>query len=260
VATRTRNARGRDGSAKKTFVYGLAAVYVSRKTAQEPMAKPRTFSFFGRVGPFGPRAIASFILVGAVACSGPGPRPKDDLVRQGSIFLDPETLEPYSGTIFTTFQGSPPRIEQRVSLRDGHYDGPFEWYFGRGQLSLRELYRDGRKEGPYEWYFESGRLYERGTYRNGTLEGPYEAFWESGDLYEKGTYLSGVFHGPREWYLDDQLIELVTYDHGRIEGPYERYTAEGSVDLKGTLHDGQPCGTWSENGLTITYPSCIDAT
>ena len=213
--------------------------------------------------PVGPRAFVSFILLvllGAVGCTGPIPRPKDDLVRQGRVHLDPQTLEPYSGTVFTTFQGSPPRIEQRMSLRDGHYDGPFEWYFGRGQLSLRELYQDGRKEGPYEWYHESGQLYERGTYRNGRMEGPYEAYYESGDLYEKGSYFAGAFHGPRQWYHDDRLIELVTYEYGRIEGPYERYTADGSVDLKGLLHDGQPCGAWLEDGATITYPNCADET
>jgi antitoxin component YwqK of YwqJK toxin-antitoxin module len=196
------------------------------------------------------------LLGAALGCSEPNPRPKDDLVRQGTLYLDPATLEPYSGTVFTTFQGSPPRIEQRASLRDGHYDGPFEWYFGKGQLSLRELYRDGRKEGPYEWYFESGRLYERGTYRNGRLDGPYEAYYESGDLYEKGSYLAGTFHGPREWYLDGRLIELVTYVGGRIDGPYERYTEHGVLDLKGMLENGQPCGTWLEDGGEITYPSC----
>ncbi len=203
------------------------------------------------------RAVASLILLCTLGCSEPDPRPKGDLVRQGGLYLDPVTLDPYSGPVFTTFQGSPPRIEQRASLRDGHYDGPFEWYFGKGQLSLRELYREGRKEGPYEWYFESGRLYERGTYRSGLLDGPYEAYYESGDLYEKGTYLAGSFHGPREWYLNDRLIELVTYENGRIEGPYERYTETGDLDLKGTLQDGQPCGTWLENGATITYSGCV---
>jgi antitoxin component YwqK of YwqJK toxin-antitoxin module len=217
-------------------------------------------SLLQRTRPLGLRVALSFILVGAVGCGPATPRPKDDLVRQGSVYLDPETLEPYSGTVFTTFQGSPPRIEQRVSLRDGHYDGPFEWYFGRGQLSLRELYQDGRKEGPYEWYFESGQLYERGTYRNGMLDGPYEAYYESGDLYEKGTYLAGAFHGPREWYLADQLIELVTYRHGSIDGPYERHAEDGAIDLQGMLHDGQPCGAWLEDGETITYPTCTDET
>ena len=209
-----------------------------------------------QVGQHGSRAVLSLILVGALGCAEPNPRPKGDLVRQGGLYLHPETLEPYSGPVFTTFQGSPPRIEERASLRDGHYDGPFEWYFGKGQLALRERYRDGRKEGPYEWYFESGELFERGTYVNGLLEGPYEAYYESGDLYEKGTYRRGAFHGPRQWYHYDQLIEMVTYVDGRIYGPYQRYTEDGELDLAGTLRDGQPCGTWLEGRVTITYPSC----
>lgn len=220
------------------------------------MTRPRHPKFPPHTGPFSPGAVVSLILLGAIGCSEPNPRPRGDLVRQGSLYLSPETLEPYSGPVFTTSQGSPPRIEQRASLRDGHYDGPFEWYFGKGQLSLRELYRDGRKEGPYEWYFENGQLYEQGTYVNGMLEGPYQAYYESGEIYEKGTYRGGAFHGPREWYLDDQLIELVTYVDGRIEGTYERYTEDGALDIKGTLRDGLPCGAWLEDGATITYPSC----
>ncbi|MGE0160753.1 MAG: toxin-antitoxin system YwqK family antitoxin [Gemmatimonadales bacterium] len=199
------------------------------------------------------------LLLVAAGCGEPPARPKSELLRQGSLYLDPVTLEPYSGAVFTTFAGSPPRIEQRASLRDGHYDGPFEWYFGKGQLALRELYRDGQKDGPYEWYFESGRLYERGTYVNGRLEGPYEAYYESGDLYEKGTYRAGAFHGPREWYLDGRLIELVTYADGRISGPYERYSETGELDSSGVLLDGLPCGDWLEGATRILHPPCVES-
>jgi hypothetical protein len=204
------------------------------------------------------RGVACALALVAYGCDEPVARPKSELLLQGSLYLDPATLEPYSGPVFTTFGGSPPRIEQRASLRDGHYDGPFEWYFGKGQLALRELYRDGRKDGPYEWYFESGRLYERGTYVNGRLDGPYEAYYESGDLYERGTYRAGAFHGPREWFLGGRLIERVTYADGRISGAYERYDENGGLDLSGTLLDGQPCGTWLEGRVTITYPVCSE--
>jgi len=200
---------------------------------------------------------AAVLVLGALGCAEPGARPKDDLLLEGSLYLDPETLEPYSGPVFTTLPGSSSEIEQRASLRDGHYDGAFEWYFGEGRLALRELYRDGKKDGPYEWYFESGRLYERGTYVNGVLEGPYEAYYESGNLYERGTYRSGAFHGPRAWYLGGQLIELATYVEGRLEGPYERYKETGEVELKGMLHDGQPCGAWLEqSGAIRQHPPC----
>jgi MORN repeat variant len=201
--------------------------------------------------------VATFVILLSVAgCSIQEPLPKDELVRQGGVYLHPVTLQPYSGPVFTTFAGTPARVEQRASLRDGHYDGPFEWYFGQGQLSLREVYRDGKKDGPYEWYFESGKLYEKGTYQNGVLEGPYEAYYENGQMHERGVYRAGAFDGPREWYLGSQLIERATYRDGRIDGPYERYTERGELDLSGTLQDGEPCGGWLEAGARIEYPPC----
>ena len=222
------------------------------------MASPTSPTRSGARRLVGPGA-GLLVALAALACHEPPARPRDDLLRRGSLYLDPATLEPYSGAVFTTFEGSPDRIEQRASLREGHYDGPFEWYSGEGQLALRELYRDGTREGPYEWYFESGRLYERGSYVEGLREGPYEAYYESGDLHEKGTYWAGAFHGPRAWYLDHRLIEVVTYAHGRVSGPYERYTAGGEIELRGTLRDGLPCGAWLEHGMTIAYPACEES-
>ncbi len=196
------------------------------------------------------------VLVAALGCSGPEPRPREELVRRGDVYLHPTTLRPYSGPIYTTFAHAPLEIEKRASLREGHYDGPFEWYFGNRKLSLRETYRGGTKDGPYEWYFESGELYERGTYVSGLREGPYEAYYQTGHLYERGSYRRGEFHGARQWFLSDQLIELVTYHEGRIDGPYERYGTDGGLELKGHLQDGEPCGPWLERDRTVTYPRC----
>ncbi|HUF75803.1 MAG TPA: hypothetical protein VMM35_05975 [Longimicrobiales bacterium] len=208
------------------------------------------------MAPSANRTALLVVLVLSNGCSEPEPKPVDELLRQGDVFLHPTTLEPYSGPVFTTFADAPLRIEKRASLREGHYDGPFEWYFGNRQLSVRENYRAGMKDGPYEWYFESGELYERGTYENGLQEGPYEARYETGQLYEKGTYRKGEFHGLRQWFLAGQLIEQVTYVHGRILGPYARYTAEGELDLEGWLQDGQPCGRWLEGQATVVHPPC----
>jgi hypothetical protein len=196
------------------------------------------------------------VLLQGIGCSAPDPRPTDELIREGDTYLHPTTHEPYSGPVFTTFAHAPLQIEKRASLREGHYDGPFEWYFGNRQLSVREVYRGGLKDGPYEWYFESGRLYEKGTYVDGHLEGPYQAYYETGQLYERGTYRDGEFDGPRQWFLAEQLIEQVTYVRGRIRGPYERLGADPSLDLKGWLEDGQPCGAWAEGEVTVTYPPC----
>ncbi len=203
--------------------------------------------------------VAIGVLLVGTACTEPEPRPVAELLRQGDVFLDPDTFEPYSGTVFATFDDQPLVIAQRLSLRDGAYDGPYEAYFENRQLSAKEMYENGVKHGPYEWYFENGRIFEEGTYHDGHLDGKYRAYWDSGDLYEDGTYNHGEFEGPRKWYLDGRLIELVTYRNGVMDGPYERYSEDGTLDMQGSLLAGAPCGVWKEGPATVRYPSCSDS-
>lgn len=198
----------------------------------------------------------ALVVAALTACSGANERPVDELVRVGDVFLDPETMEPYSGLAFATFDDQPSVVAQRLSLTEGAYDGPFEAFFRNQRLSSKEIYREGVKHGPYEWYFENGQLFEEGTYQDGRLDGPYRAYWENGDLYEEGTYRDGRFDGPRRWYLDGRLVELVTYRNGVIDGLYERYLEDGTLDLKGMLSNGEPCGMWIEDDRAIPYPSC----
>jgi MORN repeat protein len=209
--------------------------------------------------PLLPRSVPNFavlaLVIIATAC-GSDARPVEELVRSGDRFLEPETMLPYSGLAFATFQGQPSVVAQRLSLRNGAYHGPFEAYFQNRKLSSKEIYENGVKNGPYQWYFENGQLFEEGTYEQGRLEGPYRAFWETGELYEEGTHRKGVFDGPRRWYMDGRLVELVTYRMGEMEGLYERYLEDGSLDLKGMLFAGNPCGMWIEGDRTIDYAVC----
>lgn len=169
------------------------------------------------------------VVVASTACTGGGPLPVETLIRKGDVYLDPETLELFSGPAIVTFAN---------------------------RLASRETYHDGVKHGPYEWYFENGRLFEKGTYHDGHLDGRFYAYWGSIDLYEEGAYLHGEFDGPRTWYFAGELIELVTYRNGIIEGAYERYGEDGKLKLKGTLIGGEPCGTWFEGSERISYPAC----
>lgn len=196
------------------------------------------------------------LLAVTTGCERSTERPVDDLVRQGNVFLDPETMEPYSGLAIATFDDGRGAVSRRLTLRDGTYDGPYEAFFENRRLSSKEIYRDGVRHGRYEWYFENGQLFEEGTYVEGTLEGPYRAYWENGDLYEEGSYRGGRFDGPRRWYIGGRLVELVTYRDGVIDGLYERYLEDGTLDLKGMLREGTPCGMWIEGDHTIPYPAC----
>ena len=140
----------------------------------------------------GGAALIALGLATLAACSTEG-RPFEELVRDGDRYLSPETLEPYTGTAFATFEGQAGVLVPRSRLFDDAYDGPFETVFADQKLSAKEVYADGVLHGPYEWYFESGALFEQGMYKNGKLEGPYRAYWENGDLYEEGSYRAGLY-------------------------------------------------------------------
>jgi len=189
------------------------------------------------------------------ACSGLDERPAGTLVIRGGIYLNPETLEPYSGLAMAAFEHEP-ESGPRLVLRPGTDEGRFTSPSGGRRLSSVEAYENGVKHGPYAWYFPTGQLFEEGTYVDGRLHGPYRAYWEDGELYEEGTYRRGHFDGPRRWYVQGRLIELVTYRRGVVEGLYERYPERGVLDLKGMLQAGEPCGTWIQDRRAISYPAC----
>lgn len=229
------------------------------------MAESRPVRDGSHRAPVSPRSRLAVVLALAwVAVTGCGDRrpavdlvrPMEDLVRRGDAYLDPETLEPFTGTTFATFADQPRVIAQRATLRDGTFDGPFETFFADRTLSTKELYEDGRRNGPYEWYFASGRLFERGTFSDGVRHGPYEAYWEDTDLRERGTYRNGLLDGARSWYLAGTLVERVTYRGGVVEGLYERYDPSGALRSRGILMAGRPCGHWLEGSTTITHPPC----
>jgi hypothetical protein len=213
---------------------------------------PRPLGAVRTVGTFA----ATAVLLALAACTGREGRSVDELVLDDGRYLEPETMRPYSGLAFATFNDQPSVVAQRLSLRDGAYHGPFEAYFDNRKLIAREYYENGVRHGAYRWYFEDGELFEEGTFENGLREGPYRAYWDTGDLYEEGTYRNGDFDGPRRWYKDGRMIEEVTYQDGVLHGLYERYREDGSVDLKGVLEQGEPCGIWFEAERTIRHPAC----
>jgi hypothetical protein len=60
----------------------------------------------------------------ADGCADPIPRNLDDL--SDPQYLDPETLEPYSGPAYRMSEDDSTQIVLRVNLRDGRFHGDFE--------------------------------------------------------------------------------------------------------------------------------------
>jgi len=201
----------------------------------------------------------------AVGCADPIPRDLDDLSRQGPQYLNPETLEPYSGPAYRTSEDDPTEIVLRVNLRDGRLHGDYQDFELEGvadSLGLYQTgtYRDGQLEGPFEVCYPSSVLRGRGTYENGLQEGPYESYHENGEPRSKVNFTAGEVDGPYENYHENgQLREKGTYVAGERDGPFETYFARPIrlVRWKGTYNMGEQCGEWFEFGTkTVTYDPC----
>ena len=157
----------------------------------------------------------------AAGCAEPIPRNLADLVQQGEVYLDRETMRPYSGPVFRFFPNDTTRVQLSGNLKDGKLDGP------------------------YERYHENGQLQEKATYAAGEYDGPYERYYENGQLRTKATYKDVEYHGPFESYHRNGQLELkTTYAAGEEDGPYEWYDSDGGLWQRGTFTMGEQCGEW----------------
>ena len=199
----------------------------------------------------------------AVGCTEPIPRNLDELSTQGLQYLDPETLEPYSGPAFRMSEDDSTEIVLRVNLRDGRLHGDYEDFdperFKDLDSGTYEMgsYRDGQREGRFEYFRPNGVLRGRGNYENGLEEGPYESWFENGELRSRANYVAGEEDGPSELYYENgQLSTKVIHKDGELDGPLELYYENGQLMERGTVNMGRKCGMWVEDGETVTHDPC----
>ena len=179
----------------------------------------------------------------AVGCAEPIPRNEDELVQQGDVWLDRETMRPYTGPVFELFPDDDSKVRSRTTLKDGRPHGIGEEYNRNGTLSSRMSFNNGELDGIQEMFNEFGRPIMRWGMRDGEMylpDGPIEQYYPNGQLSEKGTVVNGEQHGP-----------------------WESYFNEGSLSSKGTYNMGTKCGQWLEGGggppnpvRTVTHPPC----
>ena len=139
-----------------------------------------------------------------VGCAEQVPVNRDTLVQQGDLFLDRETMTPYTGPVFRFMIDDTSKVGESGFLRDGELDGPYLFYHLNNQLNVRYSYSNGELDGPRESYHENGQLRGKGSYSNGELDGPHEYYDENGELGAKGHYDMGDRCG--EWIEDGEPI------------------------------------------------------
>lgn len=77
------------------------------------------------------------------------PRSLDELVIRDSTYVDPETLVPYTGRVFRTFEADPHRQQIQGVLADGIWDGELIVYHENGRVRYSGSFANGERCGPW---------------------------------------------------------------------------------------------------------------
>jgi antitoxin component YwqK of YwqJK toxin-antitoxin module len=194
-------------------------------------------------------------------------REKHTLLRKGDLWIDPETMLPWSGVIYTTFadssvvaewspvhEGLPHGVwetfypdstpKSRTGFWNGVLHGIEERFTKDGNPLFHATNENGERSGlatTWEYHGEQQlQLWKRSSTLDGALHGVYEEYW-SGHLKLKGSYSRGLKEGLWEefWPAPPHYLRSKKhYSLGTEEGPYEIYDAYGKVQESGTYVNG----------------------
>ena len=82
-----------------------------------------------------PMGILFALLLVLGGCAAPAPdRNLDDLVLRDSTYMEPETMEPFSGAVFRNFRNDSTRVEIQGVLREGTWEGELRVYHSSGRI------------------------------------------------------------------------------------------------------------------------------
>ena len=85
----------------------------------------------------------------AAACSGHERTDLAALDVVDSVYVMPETLEPFSGAIVRYFEEPSDQVQLEGGLRDGVFDGDLVVYHPNGRVRYMGSFRDGERCGPW---------------------------------------------------------------------------------------------------------------
>lgn len=106
--------------------------------------------------------------------------------------------------------------------------------------------KNGEYEGDWEYYYKSGEIQAKGKYVNGVREGKWIYYYENGKKEQEGKYKKNEVSGTWLWYYPNGTLKKQEYFRkGRPEGEYIEYDQEGNEIVKGEFFNGKPEGEWT---------------
>ena len=93
--------------------------------------------------------LALLIVLFTACAEATPPRALDELVIRDSLYLDPETLAPYTGPVFRMFEDDLEKEQIRGKLTNGLWSGDMVVYHQNGRVRYMGSFVDGERCGAW---------------------------------------------------------------------------------------------------------------
>ena len=108
--------------------------------------------------------LSLFMIFG---CSSSESINQDLLNKKDGVFYTKDTNEPYSGTVFSSYENG--NKESEWMLKDGRLDGLYTLWYKSGRKWLQNTYKDGKLDGLSIYWDRKEQLDTKRTYKDGEL-------------------------------------------------------------------------------------------
>ena len=108
--------------------------------------------------------LSLFMIFG---CSSPESINQDLLNKKDGVFYTNDTNKPYSGPVFSLYEGGEKKSEGNI--KDGKGDGKWTLWYENGQKQSEKTYKDGKEDGLLTYWYENGKKSDEETFKDGEL-------------------------------------------------------------------------------------------
>ena len=195
-----------------------------------------------------------------VGCSSPEPiNYETTLVDREGVFYTKDTNKPYSGPVFSLYEGGGKKSEGNI--KDGKGDGKWTLWYENGQKKSEVTLKDGKEDGIYTTWYENGLKESEYTFKNGIeVEGStwsiyVDQYHESGQKFTEEYREDGTENYTTFVYDENgHLTQEYNYRDGKQDGLlYDFHHPNGQKSWEGNFNKGEKMSErcWDEDGNEI---------
>lgn len=151
-------------------------------------------------------------------------------------------------------------LELKTTIKNGKYDGRWEYFHQNGNLKIKGNYKNGKKDGMELMYYENGKVLSESNYKGGKKDGLRLGYDSDGRLLTRAYFNNGLRATDTKYlFTNDGLTyeALVLNQKGKPwkksgQKPFSGYAVQyyklshllSNLQRKGSYLNGLPHGIW----------------